>query len=449
MRRMRKLRPHAAAGGAVRPCRTVRALVVTAAAIVALAASSSPLDAQAAIDALETDLQSERDSTRARAVRGIGESGHPDALRMLAPALLDPSARVQLEAIDAVVGIVLAPAPDRKEARPFRTRHGTIAAAVFEAGPLAVLPRAVPADVLTQLVEATKGADGRVRISAALALGVLASPSMGRRPDGLDTRLVTDLVYGLQHRDAQTRAALVRASGRIFAPAGAATVPVAIGDALIAAMNDADRQVRVAACEALGWVREGRAWQALVERVAYYRTGAEATAALHALARLAPPGAGPTFREYVGHRETALRVMAIEGLGRLHEGDTVAEITRAVGESRDPAVGLAAAFAFYQLGERANIDRLVAALVVPELEHQARAYLTELGPAAAPDLRQRLQQGSPLLRRAVAEVLGFSGDASVLPALESAARDEDPAAATAARQAVVRLRALPTGVRTY
>jgi HEAT repeat protein len=424
-------------------------LLILAAVAVALACSPPPAEAQAAIDALQADLRSDRSTTRARAVRALGESGHPDAMRLVVPALLDPVDRVQLEAIDAVLGIVLAPTPTAKEARPFPLQQGSIAQAVFDAGPLAVLPRPVPAEVLTQLLEATKGSHGRVRVNAALALAVLASPAMGPRPAGVDALLTTDIGYGLQHPDPQTRAALLRAAGRVFQPGAKGAVPVAIGDALIAALNDPSRDVRLAASEALGWVREVRAAQALLDRVAYYRSGPEASAALHAVARMAPPGAVATFREYLTHRDAVLRVMAIEGLGRARDAQSVPEITRVVGDSRDAAVGLAAAFAFYQLGERANMDRLVAALVVPDLVRQARAYLTELGSTATPDLRQRLQQPNPLVRRAVVEVLGLSGDVSALPAVEAAARDQDPAAAEAARQAAVRLRALPGGVRTY
>jgi hypothetical protein len=50
---------------------------------------------------------------------------------------------------------------------------------------------------------------------------------------------------------------------------------------------------------------------------------------------------------------------------------------------------------------------------------------------------------------AVAEVLGLSGDAASLPVLEGAARDSDAGVAEAVRQALIRLRTVPAGVRVH
>ena len=112
------------------------------------------------------------------------------------------------------------------------------------------------------------------------------------------------------------------------------------------------------------------------------------------------------------------------------------------------AIG-ATAFAFYQLGERSNLQRLVEALLVPDVARQARAYLTELGAASAPELHPWLQQNDPVLRKAVVEVLGLSGHAASEAALQQVARgDTDRAVGEAARQALLRLRALPQGART-
>ena len=111
---------------------------------------------------------------------------------------------------------------------------------------------------------------------------------------------------------------------------------------------------------------------------------------------------------------------------------------------------LAAAFAYFQLGSAANLEQLAAALVDPALARQARVYLTELGPEAAEGLRAYLQRPDPALRQAVAEVLGLSGDQRQ-PALRSRRPRaiRDPAVAEAVRQALVRLRSLPIGVRAH
>jgi hypothetical protein len=142
-------------------------------------------------------------------------------------------------------------------------------------------------------------------------------------------------------------------------------------------------------------------------------------------------------------------VIAAEGLGRLRDRPAQATLSRLVAREREPSVLLADAFAFYLLGEHANLGQLVEGLVHPDLTRQARAYLTELGAEAAPELQPWLRHDQPAIRRAVAEVLGLSGHAASEAALQPVARgDVNRAVAEAAREAMLRLRALPQGVRT-
>ena len=98
-------------------------------------------DAQPAFQELLYDLQSPREATRVKAARAIALSGYPDAASALVPLLVDRADAVQLEAIDALVGLALASAPGRDDASTFKRVRGSIAWSVFEAGPLAVLPR--------------------------------------------------------------------------------------------------------------------------------------------------------------------------------------------------------------------------------------------------------------------------------------------------------------------
>jgi hypothetical protein len=67
----------------------------------------------------------------------------------------------------------------------------------------------------------------------------------------------------------------------------------------------------------------------------------------------------------------------------------------------------------------------------------------------APELQSWLRHDQPAIRRAVAEVLGLSGHTDSEAALQPLARgDVNRAVAEAAREAMLRLRALPQGVRT-
>jgi HEAT repeat protein len=411
--------------------------------------ASAPAPAQTTIDLLRDQLRSPRTGRRIEAIRTLEGSGAPDVLSMLAPLVNDPEREVQLVAIDGLLTVCLAPAPNPRRASPFRPVNGSIADSVFASVPFDLLPRAIPQAVILNLLTATKDDEGGVRVAAALALGALASPAMGARTPDVERALVSELVYGLQHRDPATREAVVRAIGRIFDPPPRTSAPTAVGDAAIAALNDPDARVRLWASDTLGWLRERRAAPALAERFGFYRHGVEAEAALHALARIAQPQSADIFRQAMTARQPELRVMAVEGLGRLRDPAAAPAISGALASERQPTVLLAGAFSFFLLGERSNLDRLVLALADPALFRQAQVYLTELGAEAAPDVRPYLQRPDPVLRLRVAEVLGLSGDRDSLRVLEAAARDVDPAVSEAVRQALIRLRMLPAGVRVH
>ncbi len=66
-------------------------------------------------------------------------------------------------------------------------------------------------------------------------------------------------------------------------------IETTVGDAVITALNDNDRAVKTAAMEALGSMRYERGVQALTDLFQYFGKGAEAEAALDALARIASP----------------------------------------------------------------------------------------------------------------------------------------------------------------
>lgn len=424
----------------------VRSRFVPGLFLILFGALTTSAAAQDPFDRLSADLRSSRESTRLRAVRQVSISGHPDAPAMLAPLLLDLSNTVQLETIDALLTMVLAPAPDPQRATTFDSKDGSIARDVFEAGPLAVLPHEMPPAVVLNLSASMRDDDARVRTSAAAALGVLTGGALDAE---VSRAVVTDIVYGLQQPDSTIRQAIARAAGAVFARRPGEEPPVAVGDALIAAMNDADADVRIAAMDALGRVHEVRAEQSLADRVTFYGNGDEALSALHALARLAPAARAGLFREHLSDRDPAFRVVAIEGLGRVGDRSNVAAINAVLNREKDSAVLLAGALAFYRLGEEGNLDRIIAALVNPQTARQARAYITELCPGAASRLQQYLQQPDPRMRQAASEMLGLCGDRASEPALQVAARDSDRAAAEAARQALLRLRALPAGVRLH
>ena len=410
--------------------------------------SASPSGAQV-IERFEQDSRSSRAGARIEAVRALVASRHAETALRVAPLLKDPDRRVQLEALDGILTLYLAPAPSDRQSKPFDSRNGSIAEAVFDAAPLAVLPRPLAPEVFTALEGALSDDDSGVRVSAAFALGTLASQAVAPLTAEARDRFAERLVHLFRHDDPATREALVRMAGRLFDSPPGRSGPVVIGDALIAAMNDADPRVRVWAVDALGWLRYERAVQALMDRLRYLQKGDEAAASLHALARIAHAGSARVFQEHVSDRRAPFRVMALEGLGRLGAAASASAIANALSSTRDESVLLAGAFALHLLGQARNLDAVVAALVRPATTRQAQVYLTELGAAIASDLHPWLHHQNPALRQAVAEVIGLTGHAGSEDVLRTATRDADRAVAEAARQALTRIRTLPDGVRVH
>ena len=69
------------------------------------------------------------------------------------------------------------------------------------------------------------------------------------------------------------------------------------------------------------------------------------------------------------------------------------------------------------------------------LRPQALRYLLDLAPSLAPSLAESLRDPDPDVRRLVADMMGFSRDAKVVPALEAATKDPDAAVVAAAQRA--------------
>jgi HEAT repeat protein len=153
------------------------------------------------------------------------------------------------------------------------------------------------------------------------------------------------------------------------------------GDALIAAVNDPQEAVRLAAMRALGDIRERRAVVALGEQFDFYRKGPAAVAAFDALARIGDPASADRFEQQRGATDPLLRRLAYEGLARAGRTADAAAFESAAASEPVPAVAVAAAFAAARAG-RPTVPRIVRALAQPETATLAMAYLVELGGGA-------------------------------------------------------------------
>ncbi len=360
------------------------------------------------------DLASADPSARFRAVRMLKEAAYPEAAVPLAAAVTDTVDDVQLEAIAAELNIFLVDriVPRKRVGLVIERRNAVLAEPVFSAGPLAIGPRPVPMEVVTALRKAARDENPRVAIEALYAFGVLAIEPAGDARRELLRASGPELASMLGVADPAVRYGAVRVIGRVFAQRPHdAPVDDIVGDAVISALNDNDRAVKVAAMQALGAMRYERGVQALADLFDYYGKGDPAAAALDALARIAHPTSAALLTAQLASRTTALRGIAIEGIARLGDASKLAAVQASAGSERSDGLLLAVAFASAMLSN-APADPIAEALIRPKLRDQAKQYVVELvrqRAAARRQARRRSRSASRKGRRACARVVTIHG----------------------------------------
>jgi HEAT repeat protein len=417
---------------------TVAGLVLAGLAI------ASPISAQpASPDAQLADLQNPSTRTRIETLHRLGEQGRMDAATPMAALLLDGNDDVQFAAVESLLNLYTVHTDLAKRAWgvPSVGRPTTLAESAFEAGPLATMPTAVPADVVANLAAVVLHDDSqRIRLAAAYGLGVLASPAMGPLASTAVESVTSNVVGALKHPDAATRQVVARVSGRVFAPAADAPASQAIGDALIGAMNDTDELVRRWAMDSLGLLRYDRAVQALTDHASYYGKGEDGAAALHAVARIASPGSAPVMRALLANQYVPFRLLSIEGLGRIGDRGALPQIQESAASSRDAGVLLAAGFARFLFGQ-ADIVAIADALGKPDTDIQAKVYLAEIVMTNPSALHPLLRTPNPSIRMIAAEILGTCRQPGEAAALQALQQDPSPDVVDAVNEAIRRLQA--------
>jgi HEAT repeat protein len=382
--------------------------------------------AQQRFDDVIRNLRNPDFYSRMAALRLLRDSKVLDAISPIAPLVNDSEDEIQLEAIATELSFYLVDPVDGRKRVAFivETRRGGKAEAAFDAGPLAVWPRPVPAELVSHLLRAIDDQNPRVRHDAIYALGTIARPPVS-------DETTQQLIRALDHYDPAIRAAAARVVGRLRV-AGA-------GQALIKAVNDSQQPVRFAAMRALGEIGEATAIQALTQQLDHYRKGEGAWSALDGLARIGHPSSVPLFTARLSDRDPWIRRAAAEGLGRAGDRAAIASLEAAAGTDSSEMARAAMNFALQKLG-RNYVPRLVESLDSDKLVDQVGGYLIELGAPIADALVPHLKDPDPSIRGNVATVLGaVAGDAHVA-ALQALASDRDRDVVRAAGRAVERIK---------
>jgi HEAT repeat protein len=357
---------------------------------------------QYTFEQIASGLRHQDAATRLRAIQILKEADYAEAAAPIAAALEDEDDRVQLAAIDAERSLFTTRPVSRRKKIGFVVEVRTVAGGDAAAsGQLALKARAVPSQVLTGLAVALRDRNPRVRAEA-INLAALLGP---------------------------------------FACPRASDACLHIGNALIDNINSREAPVRRAAMQALGQLRYPNAVQALADQYSYRQRGLDAMAALEGLAGIGHPTSVSVFEELLSNSNAEMRRFAIEGLARAGHRDALPAMQQLGQTERSAAVLLALHYAALKLdGTGGSLQQLVSALANASLRPLALGYLLDLSTSAAPELAASLKDPSSDVRRLVADVIGFSRNPAVVPALEAAAKDTDPDVAAAAQQAIERLK---------
>jgi HEAT repeat protein len=361
--------------------------------------------------------------TRLKAVESLNLGGYAAAADPVAPLIGDPDVRVRFAAIDAEVTFFLAdpigsPAVDGKAQKDSRPQLA------FDAGPLARNSAAAPSSVTDALAHALDDTNPRIRFDALHALGFIAEPPAS-------TTVGEAVMAGLDAPDPTTRIASARVLGRLRVTAA--------GDKLIAALNDTSLLEQQYATEALGLIGERRALTSLLQRLDFYQKGELAAETLLAVARIADDSSRPILRARLGDGDPQMRTAALEGLGRLRDEESRATMTDRQQKDKSPAARLAATYALGCFGDP-DVAAIVKAFGVPETWGQAYDYLIELGPAAVPAVQSGITTARDARVRAdLLRVFGRIATRDAVSFVEPFTKDKNERVARAAADAMTRL----------
>ncbi len=346
----------------------------------------------------------------------LNQAGYVAAAEAVAPLIGDPDDRVQLAAIDTELSFFLTDG-----VRGGKKNRALLA---FESGPLVRSATRAPAAVVDRLIVAMRDENALVRFDAVHAIGVIAEPP-------LPATQVKALAAELDHYDPTMRAATARVLGRLGARDAA--------DQLAIALVDSSPVVRMYATEALGMLRDTRSAAELRDQLAKAR-GDMVGVTLLALARIGSHDDIALFRQRLSDRSPLARRAAAEGLGRAGDADAVAKLAPLLKNDRVDEVRLAAAFGLQRLGQTQS--HVIAWMLGDEQTNaQARDYLIELGPAAAPGIEQAFKSAKDSRHRAaLVQILGIVGTDDAATSIEPLLKDPDDRVRQAAMWSMARLR---------
>lgn len=369
---------------------------------------------------------------RVEAVKAIIRIGGEPSLTPLAKATHDADGEVDIRATDGLVNFYLPGYVTRRMTGPL-TRGLRQAKAVFGTrNDQAIGPDVTVRPDVAQAIggEISNSSNTDARTNAARAAGILrAAPAVPALTGSLrahDSQLIFESLVALQ---------------KIKDPsAGPAVSPVT---------RDLDERIQITALQTVGLLHSPSSAPDVRDALKTAKNQKVKRAALSALASLGLPDDRPIFVQYSSDSDADLKVAALEGLGRVREPSDFPALQTAYNEpNADWEIHLAAAFALVNEGkldtaEFSPLPYLIESLGNKSKSETASAYLTELARRDDVEaaLLSEIKHTSRDQKLALCQVLGQSQTDKAVPALTDLTRDINPDVALAASQALKMIQA--------
>lgn len=301
---------------------------------------------------------------------------------------------------------------------------------------ISALGRTDSADAVKPLLKQFQFRAGRPAVSLAVirALGRLGrKEAVGPLTDAWDHLESLKLRGGLSPGQAQMRAAIVEALGRVNDGKGTALV--------LAAVGDDDPAVSAKAVEACGRLREKKAVPLLLDLAE--REPGSGDGVYEALGEINDSRARPLLEKAAKGDDPAAMAQASFALARMGDRFRREDLRKAMTAGGGGREALLPAFYLARLDEKDGLDHLVALArdrQSPLAETAAALLARSANAGAVPPMSETLGKSQePFLRLLAVKVLSGVGGPKAESALAEAARDRDAQVAAAARAALAEL----------
>jgi HEAT repeat protein len=366
---------------------------------------------------------------RIEAVKAIVRIDTERSLDPLVQATRDKNEEVEIRASDGLVNVYLPGYVAKTGLTGVMTRGARQVKGFFSSRNDQVVDPDVEirpdvARALSDLV-GNDASSSQARANAALAAGILR-----------DRAAVPSLVQALHAKNSDLLFESLIALQKIHDPSA--------GQGIGFLTHDLDERIQLTALETVGVLRSVPAAPDVRLALSSARNIKVRRAALEALAMLGIAQDRSTFLHYSNDRDPELRAAALEGLGRIREPEDFPVLQRSFDEGEiDWRIHLAAAFGMVNEGKVDTSEFSPLAYLVESLQTRGRAgvasaYLTEL--ARQQNVTSALTKIIPEMDKtqkiALCSIFGAAGTPDTLPPLNTFAKDIDPDIAFAASKAL-------------